>query len=269
MKQPTKPTLNRLQRSVKRFSLLARNNRIVKLVFKTSWIGIYPTFGEAQAGIPDEAQAGYDRESTRDVFTTLPIDRVRPADYAVMLHLRLLMKDGGKLLDLGGSIGMMCYTVQKYFSLPSSFQWTICDVPRMVEAGKLVALREGEKSKPIRFITDLSHAEQPDIFFSSGALQYIEAPLASLLSNLPALPQAVLINRIPVWEHKFMATIQDIGFCMAAYCVFNRSELIASMEALGYRLVDEWPCLESTFSVRFHPSIRLNAYTGFYFSLLQ
>lgn len=252
---------------MKKFSLLLKNNRIVRLVFKTSWIGIYPTFAKALADIPDHLKTGYDRESTRDVFTNYPIDRVRPADYAIMLHLRNLMKPGGRLVDLGGNIGMMCYTTQKYFALPQSFQWTVCDVPNVLEAGRQVAVREGNKSLPLHFVADLANAGRADIFFSSGTLQYIEAPLAAMLRQLPSLPPAVLINRIPVWEKKAISTIQDIGFCMAAYSVFNRTEFVSSMEALGYQLVDSWPCLESTFSIRFRPKIRLNAYEGFYFKL--
>ena len=252
---------------MKKLAFRLKNNPVVKLVFKNSWIGIYPTFADAQEAIPAQAKSGYDREATREVFSSYPIDRVRPADYAIMLHLRGLMQEGGRLLDMGGSIGMMCYTVQKYFSLPSSFQWIVCDVPRMVEAGEKVAVREGSASQPLRFITDLRDAGHCNIFFSSGALQYIPSPLASLLSTLQELPQTVLINRIPVWEEKAIATVQDLGFCMSPYSVFNRDEFVGSIEALGYRLVDSWPCLESTFSIRFHPRIRLNAYTGFYFSL--
>jgi len=245
------------------------NNRLVKLIFKTPWIGIYPSFPEAMAAIPPRADIGYNQKKTQEVFGTYPIDRMRPADYPILLHLCLLMQPGGRLVDLGGNIGMACYTAQKYYDLPSNFEWVLCDVPKVIETAKEVAIREGEKSRFLRYTTSLKHAGPCDIFFSSGTLQYIESQLPELLAQLPELPAHVLINRIPVWDREAIATLHDIGFCISAYHVFNRSTFVASMEAIGYRLLDTWPCPESTFSIRFRPHVRLDAYQGFYFSRID
>jgi len=242
------------------------NNPLIKLVFKTPWIGIYPSFAAAAAAIPPGADIGYNQDKTREVFSNYPVDRMRPADYPILLHLRLLMQPGGRLVDLGGNIGMACYTAQKYYELPPQFEWVICDVPKVIEAARHVAARENGRSSYLRFTTDLKDAGRCDIFFSSGTLQFLEPSLPALLEQLPALPSSVLINRIPVWDRKAIATLHDIGFCISAYKVFNRDEFVSSMEAIGYRLVDTWPCPESTFSIRFRPRVRLNAYQGFYFS---
>lgn len=242
------------------------NHPLLKLIFKTPWIGMYPSFSAAMAAIPPQSDIGYNQKKTQEVFSSYPVDRMRPADYPILLHLRLLMKPGGRLVDLGGNIGMACYTAQKYYDLPSDFEWVLCDVPKVIETAKEVAAREGVKSRFLRYTTDLRGAGPCDIFFSSGALQYIEQQLPELLAQLPKLPQHVLINRIPVWDRKAIATLNDLDFCISAYHVFNRGAFISSMEAIGYRLADMWPCPESTFSIRFRPHVRLNAYQGFYFT---
>jgi putative methyltransferase (TIGR04325 family) len=217
------------------------------------------------AAIPPENRIGYNQEETKAVFSSVPTTRVRSADYPILLHFRNLLKPGMKVVDLGGNIGMAYYTALKYFPLPDPLEWMICDVPALIETAKLVAEREGEKSKALRYVNSIEEAGTCDILFSSGTLQFLEEPLAVLLRKMPELPKTLLINRIPMWDRKAIATIHDIGFCVCPYCIFNRQEWIQSIKELGYELVDDWPCPESTFSVRFRPDLRLNAYHGFYF----
>ena len=238
----------------------------LSFVFKTPWLGIYPSWSAALAAIPPKCRIGYDHEESKATFSTVPTTRVRPADYPILLHLRNLIKPGIRVLDLGGNIGMAYYTALKYYPLPESLEWTICDVPALIATAKQVAVREGSKSNALRFVTRLQDADNCDIFFSSGTLQFLEEPLPRLLQQLPNLPPTLLINRIPVWERKPIATIHDTGFCICPYNVFNRQEWVQSVERIGYRLVDDWTCPESTFSIRFHPNLRINGYHGFYFS---
>jgi putative methyltransferase (TIGR04325 family) len=241
----------------------------LSLVFKTPWIGIYPTWSAAHAAIPPDNRVGYDQEETKAVFSRVPTVRVRSADYPILLHLRNLLKPGMRVVDLGGNIGMAYYTALKYYSLPDPLEWVICDVPAVTETGQGVAQREGEKSKALRFVNRIEDAGKADIFFSSGTLQFLEDPLPVVLKKLPELPRVVLINRIPTWDRKAIATIHDIGFCVAPYLIFNQNEWVESVEKLGYRLVDDWPCPESTFSIRFRPDLRLKSYHGFYFERID
>ena len=251
--------------------LRAVSHPLLKRIFKTPWIGRYRSFEEARKATPSLAVAGYNQKDIGEMFKTWPVDRMRPADYAVLMHLQRLLKPGGRLVDLGGAIGMACYTAQKFSPLPAGFEWLLCELPAMLEAAKDVAEREGAKSAPLRYISSLNDAGAVDIFFSSGALHYIETPLATMLSEMDALPPSVLINRIPVWDRERLVTLAVLhnnDYCLTPYQVFNRQQFVASMEAIGYALVDHWTAPESTFSVRFHPRTRLKAYQGFYFSLL-
>lgn len=242
------------------------NHPCTRLVFKTPWIGMFPDYRTALEAIPPDADIGYNQKRTQEIFRTYPVDRVRPADYPIMLHLRDLLHPGSRVLDMGGNIGMACYTAQEYFPLPSPLEWKICDVPMVLETAREVAAREKKLMDVFQYVATIEEAGRCDIFFSSGALQFLEQPLTQLLQRLPELPPVVLINRIPVWDRGAFATIHDNGFCVCPYHVFNRRQFVSEMKELGYSIVDDWDCPESSLSIRFRPRTRLNAYHGYYFS---
>jgi putative methyltransferase (TIGR04325 family) len=245
------------------WSLISRNPAFGHV---NTWIGVYPSWAAALAGIPSGNPVGYDQAEAKAMFSKYPTDLVRPSDYAVLVHLRNFATPGMRVIDAGGSIGQAYYIALKYFPLPQGVEWVIFDVPAVLEAGLAVAVREGEKGNALRFVATPRDAGPCDVFFSSGSLQLIEESLPEMLQQLPALPQHVLINRIPVWEREAVVTLNDMGFSLAPYNVFNHDEWVRSVEQLGYRLVDEWKCPESNFfSIRFQPGMRLEAYSGFYF----
>ena len=245
------------------WSLTSKNPRFG---YVNAWVGVFPSWAAAMSAIPPGNPVGYDQEAAKTMFTTYPTTLTRPSDYAVLLHLRNIAKPGMRVVDVGGSIGTAYYLALKYYPMPEPFEWNVFDVPAVLEAGRQVALREGEKSKALRFISKCGDAGNCDIFFSSGALQLIEDTLPGMLQQLPQLPEHILINRIPVWDRDAIVTLNDMGFSLAPYNVFNRKEWISSVEKLGYKLVDQWACLESNFfSIRFHPRSRIRAYSGFYF----
>lgn len=245
------------------WSLFSRNPSFGHV---NTWVGVFPSWSAAMAAIPSDNPVGYDHGAATEVYTSYPTALVRQSDYAVLLHLRNLVQAGMRVVDVGGSIGSACYIAQKYFTLPENFEWVVFDVPAVLDAGRAVALREGEKSTVLRFVPDLTEAGECDVFLSTGALQLIENPLPELLQKLPSQPSHILINRIPVWDGDPIVTLNDMGFSLAPYYLFNRNQWVSAVEKLGYRLVDEWACPESNFFViRFHPRTRLNAYRGFYF----
>jgi putative methyltransferase (TIGR04325 family) len=250
--------MNRLEFWLLKESPLAKRS-------KGRWFGIFPSFSAALAAIPASHKAGWNQDEAQEHYEDFPLTIVRPADYAVLMHLKCLAKPGGKLIDLGGNIGMAYYTTLKYFELPAHFQWIVCDVPKVVEAGRTVAQREAQSPESLQFVTDVKMVGSCDIFLTSGTLQCIETPLADLLKQMPSLPPSLIINRIPVWDREQIVTLNDLRFAIWPYTIFNRSDFLKSIRDLGYRLIDDWQCPESTFSVRFKRGTRLNAYQGFHF----
>jgi putative methyltransferase (TIGR04325 family) len=233
--------------------------------YANTWVGLYPNWSAAMAAIPKGNPVGYDQDAAREMFTQYPTSLVRPSDYAVLVHLRNFARAGMRVVDVGGSIGTAYYIAQKYFPLPEPFCWVIYDVPAVLEAGRAVAAREGERGKGLSFVGSLKDAGECDVFFSSGSLQLIEETLPQLLQQLPGLPEHVLINRVPVWDRDAIVCLNDMGFSLAPYNIFNRKQWVGAMEELGYKLVDDWACPESKFSIKFKRGTRLNAYSGFYF----
>jgi len=231
-----------------------------------SFIGVFPSWSAALAAIPSGFSVGFDQAAATPVFTNYPLKLVRTSDYPSLFHLRNLVQPNMRVVDLGGSVGAAYYNGLAFFSWPEQFEWVICDLPAVIEAAREVALREGEKSRALRFISNIEDAPACDIFLSTGSLQLIEQPLPALLKKLPGLPAKLLINRIPVWDREAICTLSDIGFNISPYKIFNRQEWVESVEQLGYRLIDDWECPGSTMSIRFHKQLRLHSYHGFYFS---
>jgi putative methyltransferase (TIGR04325 family) len=233
--------------------------------YKNTYVGIFPSWAAAMNVIPANKPVGYDQEAATDIFVNYPTAIVRSGDYAVILHLRTFVREGMRVVDVGGSIGQTYYIAQKFFDVPESLEWNVFDVPAVLEAGRKVAIREGEKSKGLRFVSTWPEVGPCELFISTGSLQLIEDTLPSMLQRLPRLPDHILINRIPVWDREAVVVINDMGFSFAPYNIFNKQQWVASVEQLGYKLVDDWPCPESTLTIQFHPRLRLNAYRGFYF----
>jgi len=257
--------MNRLTLKLLKSRPLGLVYRPPRFGYSNVWVGAFPSWDAAMAAIPAGNPVGYNQEGAKKMFAGYPTSYVRPSDYAVVVHLRNALKAGSRVVDVGGSIGTAYYIAQKYFDLPDGLEWRIYDVPEVLEAGRQVAEREGEKSKSLSFIDKLTDAGTCDLFFSSGSLQLIKETLPTLLQKLPLLPQHVLINRIPVWDREAIVSLNDMGFSLAPYNIFNRKKWVDSVEALGYKLMDDWACPESQFVVRYQPKLRLNSYRGFYF----
>lgn len=116
------------------------------------------------------------------------------------------------------------------------------------------------------FTVDFADAEGADILLTVGTLQYIEASLAELLSQLKVKPRHVVINQVPFYDGSTFITLQNIGYAFCPYKIQNQAEFLASLTSLGYELIDSWEdgrtCL-----IPFHPQRFVSAYHGFYLRL--
>jgi putative methyltransferase (TIGR04325 family) len=223
--------------------------------------GVYRTYQEALAAVPSGRLVGYDNEEASRLYLGEP-DLVKPTDYAIFYWLAPLLRQYGALFDFGGNIGRLYFPFRKYLTYPPGMRWMICDVPAVVELGRSVARERGESQ--LEFTTDLARAEEFDVFFTSGTLQFVEHDLAYLLSGMSNRPRHLLINRVPMSDRPACFTVHDNGPARHPYYIANRTEFVESLQRLGYVLVDSWRCPESSCRILFHHSRRLRSYTGMY-----
>lgn len=239
------------------------NALLRKVLVGTPWRGVYPSFDAAQERVPEGKSVGYNSKEAAEIFRTYPVLRKRPTDYVTAFHLQPLLKEGVRIFDFGGSVGIAYYVNKQYMKMPAGVDWLVCDVPVIVEVGRERALQE--RSEGLRFTTEFSDADGSDILITAGALQFIKEPLAAKLGALKTPPPYLIVNRVPTWDGEHFYTLHQIGEFFCPYQIFNRQAFIDSLNKLGYRLVDSWDCPESTLSVRLKPKLRLRNYQGFYF----
>lgn len=100
----------------------------------------------------------------------------------------------------------------------------------------------------------------------------METPVSAILADLHIKPKHVLINRVPLYDGTAFFTVRDLPPLTLVYRVFNRSEFIGSISALGYELVDSWEIVEHDCGkclIPFHPEKSVRAYSGLYFRLIK
>ncbi len=101
---------------------------------------------------------------------------------------------------------MAFYVYRHYLTYPEQLRWIVCEVSATVAAGQGLAQKKGERQ--LSFTTERDAAEKADIYFTSGALQYIEEPFCEILGRLTHRPPHVLINRVPLCSGPSFITLQ-------------------------------------------------------------
>ena len=224
--------------------------------------GVYPTFAAAAAAAPRLKPLGYDSAAAGDWYADKQTG-VQLEDYPVLYWLRNAFADSTSVFEVGGHVGVAYYGFSKVLDYPPGLAWTILDVPSVMAAGEALARERGATG--LRFahggVTDERGA---DIVLAAGALQYLETDIAAIISGFVHRPRHVLINLTPVYDGPAFVTVQNVSTVYCAYRVFNRQELVGSLESAGYRLVDSW-AKPRRFRVPGHPDKSFDHYSGFYF----
>lgn len=230
--------------------------------------GIFSSFAEAQASVPEKRKVGYDNHSAASLY----LDRTKrtfPSDYPVMFWLnKLVTPDRCRILDLGGHIGISYYAYSRYLDYAEGMRWIVHDVPAVMAHGREIA-REKDKAGRLDFCDRFEDGGDADILLSIGALQYLPDTLPERLLTLEKLPQHLLLSLLPVHMKETYYTLQSIGAAYCPYRIFGKDELIGGFEALGYRLADWWEAPEKNCVIPFHPKHSLDRYFGFLFSLAK
>jgi putative methyltransferase (TIGR04325 family) len=241
----------------------ARRTVLDRLYPANAFLGVYGDFAEAQKNAPATKALGYDLAGSEDWYQN-KIHDVLPEDYPVLFWLRSALADSRSVFEIGGHIGEAHYAFGRLLTFSPNLSWTILDVPTIVEKGKALARERGANN--LDFVSSVDQVEGADILFAAGALQYIEKPsLAETIAGFSVQPKHILINVTPVYDGPAFVTLQNIGSAYCPYRIFNRDELVQSLKALGYRLVDAWH-KDRKFKVRFYPDKSFDRYSGFYFT---
>lgn len=224
--------------------------------------GVYPTFAAAAADMPKTKPEGYDNDAPAAMYAER-LSRVYLGYYPLLFWLKDLIPGAHRVFDFGGHVGIAFYAYRRYLAYPESLAWEVYDVPAVREAGRRLAEDRGVKG--LSFVDAPSAASGADIMICSGSLQYVEAPdLAAMLGALPEMPRHVLVNKTPLHDTEAFVTLQNIGTAFCPYRIFRRGDFLASVERLGYRLVDSCPS-SGTCPIPYHPAHSLAEYAGAYF----
>jgi putative methyltransferase (TIGR04325 family) len=141
--------------------------------------------------------------------------------------------------------------------------WLVNDVPAVVEFGMENALRESAPN--LRFTTGLEPIASADVLLAAGVLHFIDDPYA-LLRSFETMPQHFILSKVPAYAEPSAWTLHNMGTAMCPYHLFNRDELVATIESLGYELIDEWKFSDVSCTIPLFPDSSISAYSGFYFS---
>jgi putative methyltransferase (TIGR04325 family) len=223
--------------------------------------GVFSSFDEAARSAPSQAPIGYDTAEAGQMYRDR-MERVYSSDYPVLFWLRDVFRDGRRVFDLGGHVGVSFYAYERFLDYPADLRWTVCDVPAVVDAGAALARERGETR--LDFTTSFADADGADVLSCAGSLQYIDEPIDSLLTDLERRPRHILINKTPTHATREFVTLQNIGVTYCPYRVFARAAIPESLVKLGYELVDTWENLDMGCYVPFRPDVNPVVYVGYY-----
>ena len=237
--------------------------------FRSPCRGVYDTWEEAQRAVSQARKMGYDHPEVAPMYLEYT-EKLRPSDYAVLFWMKSVISESLSVFDLGGNIGIECYSFEKYLNYPRGFRWIVCDLPGITRFGKELA--EKRNVSRLTFTQDYQDADGTDILLTAGTLQCMETDLSAILSKLRSKPGHLLVNRIPLYDGKSFCTVReltvrDLPTIMLVYRVFNRNDFINSILANGYQLIDSWNISEGNCVIPFRPDKSVRAYTGLYFRL--
>ena len=233
-----------------------------------SYYGVYATFADAEAAAQRLSTRflppTYDTEAAGRAYRN-QLEHIRVSDYPLVYWLSKLLSGGcRRVFDLGGNIGVSYYGFGRYIDYPADLRWQVHDVPAVMAAGRKWATHHDPQQR-IAFADSPDHADSADVLLSTGALQYLDYTLPQLLQRLSKPPPHVLVNLTPIHPTRGYFTLQNLTFAICPYRVMARPELVAGMESLGYRIIDEWNSRERGLKVPFEPSCAIDNYSGFHF----
>jgi putative methyltransferase (TIGR04325 family) len=235
-----------------------------------SFWGIFDTLEQARSASPQTKSIGYNDASLAKKYQQMLEGNnwensgrvIRSSDYPAMFWLKCMFDDGcTKIVDFGGNVGIHYYTYAGYLKYPANLEWTICEVPEISKVGKELCKIRGETK--LFFTTDLDSFDGKDILIASGSIQYVE-DIALTIDSYKHKPKHLLINRLPLYDGKQFVTLQNGGEVFYPQFVFNKDDFLASIERIGYELIDIWQYKDDSCYIPFDREHSVSAYSGLY-----
>jgi putative methyltransferase (TIGR04325 family) len=221
-------------------------------------LGVFPSSAAAKANIPKSFVQGTD-----EARLLLDYDQnVRKEDLPVIRILSGLMPGIKTLFDFGGNIGVCFYQYRSLIPYPPELVWMVSDLPSVNEAGRKIARERGETQ--LVFTDNPLDGNGADFYLTTGTLQYLDEPFADILGRLKDRPRHVLVNRVPLTDKKSFHTLQHSGPIIYPYFIANHAAFVASIEALGYKLAEEWT-LDRSCDIILRPAWFVRNYFGLHF----
>lgn len=224
-------------------------------------LGVFDSFAQARAAAPVGGHpVGYALDD--DWFAAGAV-RICSHDYPILYWLAPLMPSVKVLFDYGGHVGVHYVAYRPHLTYAPTLRWIVGEQPEVAAKGAQLCREKGLTQ--IEFVTDFSGAEGADVLLSAGCIHFVETPFISQLAAVKRRPRHVLLNKVPIYDKETRVTLQNTGRSFSPCWIYNRAELVASMTALGYELVDQWDCPERSLHIPFHADYSVQRYSGLYF----
>lgn len=224
----------------------------------------FPSLSDAQHCASTCIPYGHEHPDDIETHTRLA-DIVRESDYPALFFLAPLARELRTVFDLGGNVGNLFYAYCKHLDFAADLSWAVYDLPVKKVFGEKLAAERGERR--IKFVDTLADASGADLFIASGSMHYFDSSLDRMLAALAKLPARVIVNRSPVSKGEDLFTVQDAGSYLVACKLHSEQQLVAGMQALGYKLQANWPVHERSLWLPLYPELSCRHYSGFYFEL--
>lgn len=169
---------------------------------------LYPFFNDYTAALAMASKSAYENDSIIQVVlhktkSILANDAYQHNvnDLNLAIALQNMVHEGKQhmhVLDYGGACGLHYFTVRRLIPKKCRLSWTVIETPAMVAAGKTIANDE------LQFFSDLAsvQGQKFDVVHSSGTLQCVPDPFASLAALTSFNAPSLVLNRIGIHAGK-------------------------------------------------------------------
>jgi len=124
-----------------------------------------------------------------------------PNFFLLTAIFKVILEEGTSkinIIDFGGGGGISFYEVMSFFKERMEMKWFIVETPQMVKCATALNLH----NKDLSFEIDIKDIKSDiDLFFSSGALQYVEFPYSYVLEIIAKQPKYILFTRMMLNEN--------------------------------------------------------------------